>query len=69
MVEKIRYPQIPSTVWWGFRSILVKSPRVTIDEKLLGAQLEVQETAAKAYINELKAVGLLSEEGTIPALQ
>ncbi|MNE14454.1 hypothetical protein D3C80_1073350 [compost metagenome] len=63
MVDKMRYPQIPSTVWWGFRSILVKSPRVTVDEKLLGAQLDVQETAAKAYINELKSVGLLTDEG------
>ena len=68
MAEKVRYPQIPSTVWWGIRSILVKSPRVTIDEKLLGTQLDVQETAAKAYINELKTVGLLSEEGRATAL-
>ena len=62
MAEKNRYPQIPSTVWWGVRSILNRTPNVTIDERLLGVQLGVQDAAAKAYINELRQVGLLTEE-------
>lgn len=62
MTEKVRYPQIPSTVWWGVRSILQKTPNVTLDERLLGVQLEVQEGAARAYITELKNVGLLTED-------
>jgi hypothetical protein len=62
MAEKIRYPQIPTTVWWGVRSILQKTPGVTVDERLLGVQLGVQETAARQYIAELKAVGILNEE-------
>ena len=63
MAEKIRYPQIPSTVWWGVRAILNKTPSVTVDERLLGIQLNVQEAAARQYISELKAVGILNDEG------
>lgn len=63
MAEKVRYPQIPSTVWWGVRSILNRTPTATIDERLLGVQLGVQGAAAKAYINELRLVGILTEEG------
>ncbi|WP_286750193.1 hypothetical protein [Sphingopyxis sp. SCN 67-31] len=63
MADKVRYPQIPSTVWWGIRAILQKTPSVTVDERLLGVQLGVQEAAAKAYINELRSVGLLTEDG------
>lgn len=62
MAEKVRYPQIPSTVWWGVRSILQKTPNVTVDERLLGVQLGVQEGAARAYMTELKNVGLLTDE-------
>jgi hypothetical protein len=63
MAEKNRYPQIPSTVWWGVRSILQRTPNATIDERLLSVQLGVQEAAARAYVVELKAVGLITEEG------
>lgn len=63
MAEKNRYPQIPSTVWWGLRSILQRTPKATIDERLLGVQLSVQEAAARAYITELKNVGIIGEEG------
>ncbi|QMW22770.1 DUF5343 domain-containing protein [Sandaracinobacteroides saxicola] len=63
MADKNRYPQIPSTVWWGVRSILNRTPNATIDERLLGVQLGVQEVAAKAYINELRHVGIVTEEG------
>jgi hypothetical protein len=63
MAEKNRYPQIPSTVWWGVRSILNRTPTATIDERLLGVQLGVQEAAAKAYINELRHVSILTDEG------
>lgn len=62
MADKARYPQIPSTVWWGVRAILQKTPSATIDERLLGVQLGVQEAASRAYINELKSVGILTDE-------
>lgn len=62
MADKVRYPQIPSTVWWGVRAILQRTPKAIIDERLLGVQLEVQEAAARAYLGELKSVGLLNEE-------
>ncbi|NIJ08121.1 hypothetical protein FHS31_001731 [Sphingomonas vulcanisoli] len=63
MADKTRYPQIPSTVWWGVRSILNRTPNATIDERLLGVQLQVQEAAAKAYITELRHVGIITDEG------
>ena len=63
MADKNRYPQIPSTVWWGVRSVLNRTPSATIDERLLGVQLGVQEVAAKAYINELRHVGIVTDEG------
>ncbi len=62
MADKIRYPQIPSTVWWGVRSIMQRTPNATIDERLLGVTLGVQEAAARAYIIELRNVGILSDE-------
>lgn len=63
MAEKNRYPQIPSTVWWGVRSIIQRTPSATIDERLLGVELGVQEVAAKAYIGELRSVGLITDDG------
>lgn len=63
MSEKVRYPQIPSTVWWGVRAIIQRTPNATIDERLLGVTLGVQEAAARAYIVELRSVGILSDEG------
>ncbi|WP_347311577.1 hypothetical protein [Defluviimonas sp. SAOS-178_SWC] len=57
------FPQIPSTVWWGVREILQRSPRAKIDESMLAATLSVQSVAAKQYIVELKKVGLLDDEG------
>jgi hypothetical protein len=63
MADKNRYPQIPSTVWWGVRSVLNRTPNATLDERLLGVHLGVQEAAAKAYINELRSVGIVTDEG------
>lgn len=68
MADKARYPQIPSTVWWGLRSILQRTPNAVIDERLLGVQLGVQEAAARAYVNELRSVGVLNEDGKATAL-
>lgn len=46
----------------GVRSIIKKTPNATIDERLLGITLGVQEAAAKAYVLELRSVGILSDE-------
>ena len=62
MAEKVNYPQIPSTVWWGTRQILKNSPNVGINVSLLCAQLEVQETASKQYISQLREIGILNDE-------
>jgi hypothetical protein len=62
MADKARYPQIPSTVWWGVHAILNKTPNATLDERHLAIQLNVQPVAAKQYIAELIAVGILNEE-------
>lgn len=63
MADKTRYPQLPSTVWWGVRSLLQRTPNATVDERLLIVSLGVQEAAARQYIAELKAAGILSDEG------
>ncbi len=63
MSDSSRFPQIPATVWWGVRSILQRTPNAVIDERLLGTQLEVQATAAKAYVNELRSVGVINDDG------
>lgn len=68
MAEKVRYPQIPSTVWWGLRSILTKSPNTTVDDRFLSVQLGVQPAAAKQYIGELINVGLLNEDSKATTL-
>ena len=62
MAEKSGYPQIPSTVWWGVRSILERSPKMTINERTLGVELNVQEVAARQYVAELRKVGILNED-------
>jgi hypothetical protein len=63
MADRNSYPQIPSTVWWGVRSLLARSPNATIDEKILAVQLGVQPTAARQYVIELARVGLIGEDG------
>jgi hypothetical protein len=63
MADSASFPQIPSTVWWGIRGILQRTPNATIDERFLGIHLGVQEAAARQYLTELKRVGLLTDEG------
>jgi len=62
MAEKVSYPQIPSTVWWGVRNLLQRSPNATVNERSLGVDLNVQEAAARQYIAELRRVGILNDE-------
>lgn len=62
MADKISYPQIPATVWWGVRSLLDRTPNATISERTLGVELNVQEVAARQYLAELKRVGVLNED-------
>ena len=68
MAEKLSYPQIPSTVWWGIRNILQRSPNATINDRTLGVELNVQEAAARQYLAELKRVGILSEDNKATAI-
>lgn len=63
MAEKPSYPQLPSTVWWGVREILQRTPNVTFDERYLSIHLNVQDAAARQYLAELKRVGILTDEG------
>lgn len=68
MADKTSYPQIPSTVWWGVRSLLQRSPNSTLNERLLGVELNVQEAAARQYLAELRRVGILNDEGKATTL-
>lgn len=63
MADKPNYPQIPSTVWWGMRTSLRKSPNATVDDGFLAVNLGVQPAAARQYLAELKRVGILTDEG------
>lgn len=56
------YPQLPKAVWQGIWAILRKTPNRKLDEKALAAELDVQQTAAKAYARELIRLGILDEE-------
>jgi hypothetical protein len=60
--EKNRFPQIPSTVWWGVRGILGRTPNAVLDERFLAIQLGVQEAAARQYVAELIGAGILTDE-------
>jgi hypothetical protein len=62
MAEKQSYPQIPSSLWWGVRNVLKRTPGITFNERTLGVEFQVQETAARQYLIELKRVGLLNED-------
>lgn len=63
MADRNSFPQIPSTVWWGIRGILQRTPNATIDERFLGIHLGVQEAASRQYLADLRRVGLLAEDG------
>lgn len=62
MADRNSYPQIPSTVWWGVRAILQRTPGATIDDRMLSVTLGVQEAAARQYSAELRRVGILNDE-------
>lgn len=62
MADQI-FPQIPSTVWWGVREILQKTPRAKLDDSVLATNLGVQAVAARQYLVELRRVGLIDEDG------
>jgi hypothetical protein len=62
MADRNSFPQIPSTVWWGVRNILQRTPNATVDERMLSVQLQVQDAAARQYVVELKRAGILTEE-------
>lgn len=57
------FPQIPSTVWWGVRQLLQRTPKAKFDDNMLAASLSVQPAASRQYIAELKRVGILDEDG------
>lgn len=62
MADQI-FLQIPATVWWGVRQIMLKTPRLKFDERTLAASLNVQIAASRQYLAELKRAGLLDEDG------
>jgi hypothetical protein len=61
-IDKNRFPQIPTTVWWGVRGILSRKPNAVLDEQFLAIELKVQEAAARQYVAELISVGILNDE-------
>lgn len=68
MAEKVGFPQIPRPVWYGVRSIFNKSLSRKLDENSLAASLDVQPSAARQYLVELRRVGLVTEDGAATSL-
>lgn len=63
VIAEQSFPQIPSTVWWGVRALLQRTPRAKFDDQMLAAELGVQPVAAKQYFVELRRVGILDDDG------
>ena len=61
--DKKNYPQIPNRVWWEVRSLLQNRPSAKLTDSILATQLSVQLSAAKAYLNQFRLVGLLDDDG------
>lgn len=57
------YPQIPGRVWWGIRSMFKARPSTRLTEQTLATQLNVQPSAARAYLKQMQMVSLLDENG------
>lgn len=62
MSDSKNYPQLPSIIWCGFREMLISKPSIQITPKIIAVKFDVQETAAKSYIRELKEIGVLDKE-------
>ncbi|MBL8549773.1 MAG: DUF5343 domain-containing protein [Hyphomonadaceae bacterium] len=62
-VEKRPFPQLPATVWWGLREKFKRSIPSAVTETFLSVELTVQPAAAKAYLTELKRLGLIDDDG------
>lgn len=63
MADRAGFPQIPRPVWYGVRTMFNKSLSRKLDENSLAASLDVQPSAARQYLVELKRVGLLTDDG------
>jgi len=61
--DKQTFPQIPATVWWGLREMFFQKVPSVVTDSYLTSQLNVQPVAARAYIAELRKLGLLDEDG------
>jgi len=57
------FPQINARAWWGVRAILQSKPSATVDESTIQARFDVQPSAARQYLAELRRIGILGEEG------
>lgn len=68
MADRTGYPQIPSRVWWGVRDLLNRSPNLKFEDNNLAATLDVQPTAARQYLAEMKRIGILGDDGAATEL-
>lgn len=61
--EKQTYPRIPSKNWWDLRQRFVQSPPRQVTTDYLQSVLGIGEGAAKNLVPQLKAIGLIDEQG------
>jgi hypothetical protein len=57
-------PQIPSAVWWKLRDAFKRTMPAKVTDTYLASVLAVKDTAARQYLRDLKAVGLVTEDGS-----
>ena len=61
--ENQSYPKIPESFWWSLRKRLHKAIPKEINEQYLATALGLGQSAAKSYVNPLKKLGIIDEEG------
>lgn len=59
------FPKLPSTVWWSFRKKLHQSLPKEVTVQYLETALGLGPSAAKTYLNPLKRLGLVGDDGKI----
>ena len=62
MAETRFYPQLPSRAWWTIHDRFLKSLPSTVTDSYLASILDVKPAAAKAYIRDLRVLGLVDDE-------
>lgn len=59
--ETTYFPQLPAAVWWKLRKKFVQTVPGSVSETYLTSTLSIQPGAAKIYLKDLQALGLVDK--------